>query len=202
MTPGPPAAGGPPSIPPRLAVLLSGGGRTLLNLLDHTDAGTLRASIALVVASRESPGADHARRRGVPTRVLPGRIPVRDLEGLLHEHAVDYAVLAGYLHLLPIPAAYRDRVTNIHPSLLPRFGGPGMHGRHVHEAVLASGDPISGCTVHLCTDEYDRGPILLQRTCPVLSADTPDTLAARVFALECEAYPAALTLLFDRGVPQ
>jgi phosphoribosylglycinamide formyltransferase-1 len=89
---------------------------------------------------------------------------------------------------------------NIHPALLPDFGGPGMYGHHVHEAVLASGCSSSGCTVHLCDPEYDRGPIVLQKSCPVLPGDTADTLAARVFDLECEAYPEALELLFARRV--
>ena len=103
--------------------------------------------------------------------------------------------LAGWLHLLPIPADFRRRVLNIHPSLLPAFGGKGMYGRHVHEAVLAAGAPVSGCTVHFADDEYDTGPVLVQRSVPVLAGDTPETLAARVFAAECEAYPEAIRVL-------
>jgi phosphoribosylglycinamide formyltransferase 1 len=97
---------------------------------------------------------------------------------------------------LPIPAALEGRVLNIHPALLPRFGGPGMYGHHVHEAVLAAarseGLTQSGCTVHLCNNEYDKGQILLQRTCPILQGDTPDSLAARVFEQELVAYPQAI----------
>jgi phosphoribosylglycinamide formyltransferase-1 len=110
-------------------------------------------------------------------------------------------VLAGYLKLVNIPPGYERRVVNIHPALLPGFGGAGMYGHRVHEAVLASGDGESGCTVHFCDEVFDRGPIILQKRCPVLPGDTPDMLAARVFDLECRAYPEALQLLFSRVVP-
>jgi phosphoribosylglycinamide formyltransferase-1 len=182
--------------PSRLAVMLSGSGRTLLNLLDHVDRGALRAVIPLVIASREGLGARRARQRGVPVVLIePGEIPADRLASILTEHRIDWLVLAGYLKLVHIPPAYRGRVVNIHPALLPEFGGPGMYGRHVHEAVLAAGRKVSGCTVHLCDDEYDRGPIILQKSCPVRPDDTPDTLAARVFELECRAYPEALQQL-------
>jgi phosphoribosylglycinamide formyltransferase-1 len=103
--------------------------------------------------------------------------------------------LAGWLHLLPIPDDFRYRVLNIHPSLLPAFGGKGMYGRRVHEAVLNYGAKISGCTVHFADDTYDTGPIILQKCVPVADNDTPETLAARVFAVECEAYPEAIQLV-------
>jgi phosphoribosylglycinamide formyltransferase 1 len=112
----------------------------------------------------------------------------------------DLVCLAGWLHLLPIPDDLRHRVLNIHPSLLPAFGGKGMYGRHVHEAVLAYGAKVSGCTVHFADDSYDTGPILVQKCVPVLTGDTPDTLAARVFAAECEAYPEAIRLIAAGGV--
>jgi formyltetrahydrofolate-dependent phosphoribosylglycinamide formyltransferase len=192
----------PRPTPPRLAVLLSGSGRTLLNLLDRIADGTLGATIPLVIASRECLGARRARERGVPAvAVIPGEIPAATLVRALHEHAIDWVVLAGYLKFVHIPSGYERRVVNIHPALLPGFGGPGMYGRHVHEAVLASGARESGCTVHFCDEQFDRGPIILQKRCPVLPGDTPDTLAARVFELECLAYPEALQLLFARGVP-
>ena len=105
---------------------------------------------------------------------------------------VDLVCLAGWLQLLQIPPRWAGRGLNIHPALLPKFGGQGMYGRRVHEAVLAAGERESGCTVHVVTDAYDAGPIVLQRRCPVLPGDTPDTLAARVFAQECEAYPEAI----------
>lgn len=181
---------------PRLAVFLSGSGRTLVNLADRIDTGDLRAEIGLVVASRECLGARRARERGLPVMVLPGPRAVSEIGALLREHRVGWVVLAGYTVLLPIPPGFENRVVNIHPSLLPRHGGPGMFGARVHRAVLEAGDTETGCTVHLCDDRYDTGPVVLQKRCPVEPGDTPDTLAARVFALETEAYPEALALLF------
>jgi phosphoribosylglycinamide formyltransferase 1 len=186
--------------PARLAVLLSGGGRTLTNLLDEIEAGRLGAEVALVIASRECPGVQRARDRGLAVEVVPGIIPAADLQHRLARGRIAWVVLAGYLKYVNIPAAYAGRIVNIHPALLPRHGGHGMHGHHVHEAVLASGDTESGCTVHLVDDRYDAGPIILQRRCAVLPGDTPDTLAARVFEQECIAYPDALRKLFaERG---
>ncbi len=186
--------------PKRLAVLLSGGGRTLANLQHCIDAHELDASIKLVIASRQCPGVQRARMLGLHTRVLPGDIPRDTLVQLLAEQEIDWIILAGYARLLPIPPGYENRVVNIHPSLLPNFGGPGMHGMRVHEAALAAGVKVSGCTVHLCDNEYDTGPIVLQRVCPVLEGDTAETLAQRVFELEKEAYPAALSMLFSGQV--
>jgi formyltetrahydrofolate-dependent phosphoribosylglycinamide formyltransferase len=179
----------------RLAVMLSGGGRTLLNLLEHIRAGTLPATIEVVIASRECRGAEHARAAGLPVEVLPGVIPAEQLSDLLRKHRIDWVVLAGYLKLLNIPPAFEGRIVNIHPALLPAFGGRGMYGDLVHEAVLRAGSKTSGCTVHLVDEQYDRGPIVLQKSCPVLPGDTPHTLADRVFALECQAYPEALRSL-------
>jgi folate-dependent phosphoribosylglycinamide formyltransferase PurN len=185
---------------PRLGVFLSGSGRTLLNLVDHIRRGRLRASIPLVVASKECLGAQRARELGIHTEVIPGDIDADRLLALCRDHAIDWVVLAGYLRLLPVPPPLVGRMVNIHPALLPNFGGPGMYGHRVHQAVLAAKCPVSGCTVHLCDPHYDRGPIILQKTCPVFPDDTPDTLAARVFELECETYPEALELLFSNGV--
>jgi phosphoribosylglycinamide formyltransferase-1 len=180
--------------------MISGGGRTALNLLDAIERGQLAAQLPLVIASGEaSPGVQRCRARGLEVVVMPGVIPEADLERVLRAHAIDWVALAGYLKLVRVPGAYRGRIVNIHPALLPKFGGPGMHGRRVHEAVLASGERESGCTVHLCDDAYDTGAIVLQRRCPVLPGDTPDTLAARVFEKECEAYPEALRRLMEGG---
>ena len=179
----------------RLAVMLSGAGRTLGNLLDEIAAARLRATIDLVIASRECPGAERARSAGIETVVLPGVIPQGELGEAFASRRIDWVALAGYLKLIRIPPAYRGRIVNIHPALLPDFGGPGMYGRRVHEAVLAAGRRESGCTVHHCDEEFDRGDIILQRRCPVLPGDTPETLADRVFALEREAYPEALRRL-------
>jgi phosphoribosylglycinamide formyltransferase-1 len=113
----------------------------------------------------------------------------------------DLVVLAGYLHLLPIPESWRGRVLNIHPALLPKFGGKGFYGERVHRAVLAAGERESGCTVHYVTDEYDSGPPLLQLRVPVLPDDTPETLAARVFEAEKRALPAAIRMHFATRAP-
>lgn len=184
--------------PARLAVFLSGSGRTLVNLQERIASGELPATIALVVASRECLGAQRARDLGLPVEVIGGDIGAGDLAALLGEHNIGWVVLAGYLRLLPVPQGWEGRVVNIHPALLPDFGGPGMYGDRVHRAVLGSGASESGCTVHLCDDRYDTGPIVLQRRCPVLPGDTPETLAARVFGLETQAYPEALRLLIER----
>ena len=190
----------PATARPRLAVMISGGGRTLLNLLKHTRSGSLGAEIALVIASSECPGAEKARDAGLRTLVVPGRISAANLESLLREHRVDWVVLAGYLKLVSVPDSFAGRIVNIHPALLPRHGGPGLYGHRVHEAVLKAGDKVSGCTVHLCDQHYDTGPIILQREVPVLKGDTPETLASRVFEAECSAYPEALQrLLSGRG---
>lgn len=189
----PPARG-----PAPLAVLLSGGGRTLLNLADEIDAGRLDARIALVIASRECPGAERARARGFRTEIIPGVIPAPALEQRLRDSRIAWVVLAGYLKLVDVPPAYAGRVVNIHPALLPRHGGAGMYGERVHSAVLAAGDPESGCTVHLVDEQFDHGPTILQRRCPVIPGDTPETLAARVFEQERLAYPEALRTLLAR----
>jgi phosphoribosylglycinamide formyltransferase 1 len=179
-------------LPARLCVMLSGSGRTLTNLLSAIDRGELSAKVVLVIASRECPGAEIARGAGITTRVMSGEIPADELGSALREHAVDVVALAGYLRKLHVPQEWRGRVVNIHPSLLPKFGGSGMYGDRVHAAVLASGESESGCSVHLVDEEYDRGAVLLQRRCPVLPGDDVKSLAARVFLEECRAFPEAL----------
>jgi phosphoribosylglycinamide formyltransferase 1 len=184
--------------PLRLAVLLSSSGRTLDNLLDRIAAGALAATVEVVVSSRaDVRGVRIAEAAGIPVSVVsPRGRPVEEFSQAIFDvcrpFAVDLVVLAGFLHLLRIPAALAGRVINIHPSLLPAFGGQGFHGLHVHRAVLARGCTISGCTVHLVDDEYDHGRILLQKAVPVLPDDTAESLAARVFAAECAALPEAI----------
>jgi phosphoribosylglycinamide formyltransferase-1 len=176
--------------PLRVGVLLSGSGRTLQNLIDRIADGRLAIEIRCVIADREAAyGATRARDAGIPTYVE------RDhdrIDALLDEHGVELVLLCGYLRLFRVRADRVGRVWNIHPALLPKYGGKGFHGEHVHAAVLAAGDTESGCTVHVCDDVYDRGRILLQHRVPVLPGDTVATLAARVFDAECEAYPAAI----------
>ncbi|MFM7075791.1 MAG: phosphoribosylglycinamide formyltransferase [Planctomycetaceae bacterium] len=184
--------------PRPIAVLLSGSGRTLENLLDRIAAGSLAARVAVVVASRgDVRGVRVARNAGVPVEVVErGGRGLDDWSAAIfapcRAAGAELVVMAGFLHLVAIPADFADRVINIHPSLLPAFGGKGFHGDHVHRAVLARGCTVSGCTVHLVDDEYDHGRILLQRAVPVLADDTPESLAARVFAAECEALPEAI----------
>lgn len=194
-----PAPANPAPPPARLLVLLSGSGRTLENLLARLDAGDLPAVVVRVIANKECRGADIARARAIPTDIIPGVIPPDTLDALVTQDRTDWVVLAGYLKLVPITPATRSRIVNIHPALLPAFGGPGMHGMKVHTAAIEAfrrGEITeSGCTVHLADDTYDTGPIILQRRCPITEHDTPETLAAKVFQLELEAYPAALKQL-------
>ena len=186
--------------PLRLGVLLSGGGRTLLNICDEIDAGRLAATVGVVIASRECKGIERAQARGLRVELVPYKqmpdaatYSARIAE-ILDGAGVDLVILAGFLSLWEIPPQYEGKVMNIHPALLPKFGGHGMWGHHVHEAVLAAGESESGCTVHLVTNEYDAGPIILQKTVPVLDGDTPDALADRVFEVECLAFPEAIRL--------
>lgn len=188
----------------RLGVLISGGGRTMTNILDEIHAGRLHAEIATVVCSRSTvAGMQRAKEAGLAAKVVRTKdypdvetfsdAIVRELDAA----QVDLVVQGGWLCLWKIPPRYVNRVMNIHPALLPSFGGQGMWGQHVHEAVLAAGCKVSGCTVHFCTNEYDAGPIIVQRTCPVEDDDTADTLAARVFEQECLAYPQAIRLFAE-----
>lgn len=182
----------------RLAILLSGSGRTLENLLDCIAAGRLPASVEIVVSNRGNVrGVEVARRAGLATHVLPrGNAPLASWSNAIFNACravnADLVVMAGFLQLVQIPADFAGRVINIHPALLPAFGGKGYHGMHVHRAVLERGCTVSGCTVHLVDNEYDHGKILLQKTVPVLPDDTPESLAARVFAAECHALPEAI----------
>src|SRR5262245_28599290 len=189
----------------RLAVLLSGSGTTLQNLLDRCADGRLPARVAVVVCSTaDAFGLGRARRAGVPAHVVErkGCSSREEFSRRILDHAwaagADLVCLAGFLQLLEIPEELRNRVMNIHPALLPAFGGKGYHGLHVHQAVLESGVKVSGCTVHFADNEYDHGPIIAQRAVPVLDDAAPQSLAARVFAEECEAYPEAIRL-FGEG---
>jgi phosphoribosylglycinamide formyltransferase 1 len=182
----------------RLCALISGSGTTLQNFLDRTRDGRLRAAVAGVVSSRaDVAGVEKARAAGVPLLVVD-RKPSADFSERVFAAASqfrpDLILLCGWLHLLSVPEEFRGRVLNIHPSLLPKFGGKGMYGRHVHEAVLNAGESESGCTVHYADNSYDTGPILAQARVPVLATDTPELLAARVFRAECELYPAAVKI--------
>ncbi len=184
----------------RVAVLASGGGTTFENLVRRSRKGRVAAEIVSLVVSRAGAAAiEKAHVVGVPCTVLPwsrerGDAYSDDLTSAVEAAGAELVCLGGFLRLWRFPARWAGRVMNIHPALLPAFGGPGMYGHHVHEAVLASGVKVSGCTVHFASTEYDRGPIIVQRTVPVRFEDTADDLAARVFAEECEAYPEAIDL--------
>ncbi|MBX3315875.1 MAG: phosphoribosylglycinamide formyltransferase [Phycisphaeraceae bacterium] len=187
--------------PSRILVMLSGGGRTALNLLDAIDTHTLNARIVHAIASKPCAGADRLEARGVSVQILPGEVPRDTLVSICNHHNAGLVALCGYLRYVHVPERLAGRILNIHPSLLPKFGGKGSYGHRVHEAVIAARETISGCTVHEVDNEFDHGPIILQKSCPVLPNDTPETLAARVFDLECVAYPEALQLVIDRLVP-
>ena len=185
--------------PLRLACLISGGGRTMLNLADRIDDGSLNASIELVIASRGNiAGVEKSKERGFDTHIILRRDFDSDqamhdrISALLRENRIDLVCLCGYLRWFRVDPDFRGRVINIHPALLPDFGGTGMHGARVHEAVLAAKRTTSGCTVHVVDEQYDHGRVILRRTCPVLPGDTADSLAARVFEQECLAYPEAI----------
>ena len=186
----------------RLAVFISGTGRTLKNLIEYIRADKLSAEIAVVLSSVTNVvGLQYAEEESIPIEIIE-----RSHYGSLSEFSeanfgicraahVDYVVLAGYLRRLEIPGDFENRVLNIHPSLTPSFCGRGYYGNIVHSKALEYGVKISGCTVHFVDQEYDSGPIILQKAVDVYEGDTADALNDRVFAAECQAYPEAVELL-------
>ncbi len=191
--------------PARVAVLASGGGSNLQALIDRFHAPPSPVQVSLVVASRAGIGAlARAERAGIASVVVDARAPgaAARLLGELDAHRIDLVVLAGYLSLVPaeVVERFRGRMLNIHPALLPAFGGQGMYGMRVHRAVIESGARVSGATVHRVDDRYDEGEIVAQWPVPVLPGDTPETLAARVLAVEHRILPLAVEAL-ARGIP-
>jgi phosphoribosylglycinamide formyltransferase-1 len=185
-----------------VAVLVSGGGTNLQALLDALRDSAV-ARVARVVSSRpDAPALERARRAGVPATVLADPASAAELAAALGDARL--VVLAGYVKRIPSPvvARFRWRLINIHPALLPAFGGAGMYGRRVHAAVLASGAALSGATVHYVDEEYDRGPVIAQWPVPVRPDDTPDSLAARVLAVEHRLLPVVVLELARRGAPE
>lgn len=176
----------------------------MVNLQQSIQDGTLNARIAAVVGSRSCLGVERAEELGLKACVISPRQfsgPEEFSESvfeLVRAHQADLVVLAGFLSRLIIPDDYSGRVMNVHPSLIPAFCGQGMYGHHVHEAVIARGCKVSGCTVHFCDNEYDHGPIILQEAVPVLDDDDGDSLAERVVAAERRIYPQAVQL-FSEG---
>jgi phosphoribosylglycinamide formyltransferase-1 len=188
----------------RIAVFISGGGSNLQSLIDASLTGELSGEIVLVISNNDNAyGLERAQKAGIDTFVYKVKNysskddAHRDLLEMIDSYKVEYIALAGFLKLLPAPLIqkYRNKITNIHPALLPKYGGKGMYGHHVHEAVLTAGDSESGATVHLVDEVYDHGKVLLQKKVPVKPDDTPDTLAARVLKVEHQIYPEALDKL-------
>ncbi len=175
----------------KVAVLVSGSGRHLKNLLELARSGSLPVEIVAVLASKPDIGAiSHAKHFGVKVHVADSS----QVTDALATSGADWVVMAGWLRKWDIPGQWLGRTINIHPSLLPLFGGKGFYGNRVHEAVLASGMRVSGCSVHFVTQDYDAGPLIVQRPCVVLPGDTVASLAARVFVEELVALPEALAL--------
>jgi formyltetrahydrofolate-dependent phosphoribosylglycinamide formyltransferase len=190
-------------MPMRIAVCLSGRGSNLGALLDALEERP-EGKIALVLSNRpDAGGLERARRAGVPAEVFHDATDAGEWITRLGRREIDLIVLAGYLKLVPrqVVANYQGRIINIHPALLPKFGGRGMYGRHVHAAVLASGDSETGVTVHLVDEEYDRGGVLAQVRVPVKRDDTPETLAARVLAVEHSLLPRVILEAAAAGQP-
>ncbi len=183
----------------RIAVLASGGGTNLQAILEHFDSqsGPPAGEVVVVASDRHDAGAlERARARQIPTAIVQARATTtgQPLEDILAEHRVDVIALAGYLRLVPERTVdrYRGRMVNIHPALLPAFGGAGMYGSRVHQAVLDSGATVSGVTVHFVDHAYDRGPVIAQWPVPVFADDTADSLAARVLRIEHVLYPVSI----------
>jgi phosphoribosylglycinamide formyltransferase-1 len=190
------------------AVFLSGSGRTLENLLAHIATNNLSIDIRLVISSSPSVrGVTIGRDAGIETLVVQkSKFPTPEsyCDAMFEPcrlAGVELVVLAGYLKHVLIPADFSGRVINIHPSLIPAFSGEGMYGMKVHEAAIRRGVQFSGCTVHLVDNDYDHGPILLQRVCPVVTGMSAEELAAKVFELECEALPTAIRLWKESAKP-
>jgi len=190
---------------PRLAVLISGDGSTLVNLAERIASGRLAAEIAVVVSSNSSAaGIQSAHELDLPVEIVKYERTRREpfsqlLSDVVAEANADLVCMSGFVRLWDFPAQFRHKVMNLHPGLLPAFGGTGMHGMRVHEAVVERGVKITGCTMHFATrDAYDAGPIILQKTVPVRFDDTPSDVQRRVFTAACEAYPEAIEL-FSTG---
>ena len=190
-----------------MAVLISGGGTTLRNLIQRIAAGQLDVAIQLVVSSTaKAGGLQFAAEAHIPSRVICPRAysTTETFSAAVfqacRDAGVQLVVLGGFLKHVLVPPDFDNRVTNIHPALIPAFCGHGYYGLHVHQSVLDYGMKVSGCTVHFVDNQYDHGPIILQRVVPVLDNDTAHSLAARVFAAECEAYPQVLQWIAEGRV--
>lgn len=190
----------------KIGVLVSGGGSNLQAIIDATESGFLNVEVGVVISNKAGVFAlERAAKHNIPAVVIEhGRYSStvdfsRAIAGGLREHGIDLVCLAGFLRILDavLIVEYRDRILNIHPALLPAFGGRGMYGHHVHEAVIASGAKFSGATVHLVTPETDVGPIIKQGVVAVTDDDTPESLASKVLTIEHQIYPEAVKLVLE-----
>jgi len=182
----------------KMAILLSGSGRTLDNFHERIQNGTLHANVEVVISNVASAlGLEKARNYGYPEFHAVGNEATNEI---IANYDVDLIVLAGYLKLYSPPENLKRSVLNIHPSLIPSFCGDGFYGHFVHEAVKARGCKVSGCTVHFANEVYDEGPIVVQKCVSLDDGDTPDDIANRVFAAECEAFPEAINLVDSKGI--
>lgn len=182
----------------KMAVLLSGSGRTLDNFHERIQAGTLDAEIQVVISNvKDALGLTKAERYGYPAFHAVGNAAIN---AIVAQYPVDIVCLAGFLKLYEPPPSLARSVINIHPSLIPAFAGDGFYGSRVHRAVKARGCLVSGCTVHFASEVYDEGPIILQKSVDLDYDDTPDSIASKVFAAECEAFPEAINRVNSRGV--
>ncbi len=182
----------------KMAVLLSGSGRTLDNFHERIQAGSLAAEIQVVISNVQGVlGLQKAEKYGYPAFHAAGNETINDI---LQNYEIDIICLAGYLKLYSPPPALSRGVINIHPALIPSFCGDGFYGHHVHSAVKKRGCTLSGCTVHFADENYDEGPIILQKSVELDYGDDIDTIAAKVFAIECEAFPEAINRVNERGI--
>ncbi len=191
--------------PIRIAVLLSKSGTSLQNLIDRVNDGRLNAKIVAVISNNsDAYGLERARKEAIPAFTVSRKECASVAEfstrifDLCRSANAELVCLAGFLQLIEVPIDFQGRTMNIHPALIPAFAGKGCYGHHVHEAAIAMGVKVSGCTVHFVDNQYDHGPIILQRVVEVRDDDTPASLAARVFEAECDAYPEAISL-FSQG---
>ena len=182
----------------KMAVLLSGSGRTLDNFHDRIQDGSLKAEVKVVISNvKDVLGLQKAEKYGYPSFHAKGNA---EINKILQDYDINLICLAGYLKLYEPPPALERNVLNIHPALIPSFCGDGFYGMRVHRAVKAKGVMVSGCTVHFADNKYDEGPIVVQKCVPLEYDDTPEEIAAKVFAIECIAFPEAINLVDEKGI--
>lgn len=185
-----------------IAIFASGNGTNAENIAEYFSKNE-KIKVALIVSNRANAGVhERARRLGIPSLTLPKAdfIAGEPVLQVLREYRIDFVVLAGFMCLVsePLLRAFPNRIVNIHPALLPKFGGKGMFGHHVHKAVVAAGEKESGITIHYINEQYDEGQIVFQASCPLIPEDTPDTVAAKVHALEYRYYPQVIEQIIGK----